>query len=37
VEPGGSLVQFDRAGDYDYTVHVSETKAGAHHGEVIVD
>jgi plastocyanin len=37
VEPGGSRVQFDRAGSYDYSVHVSETKAGAHNGEVVVD
>lgn len=37
VEPGGSLVKFDRAGSYDYSVHVSETKASAHNGEVVVD
>ena len=37
VEPGGSLVKFDRAGGYDYSVHVSETKASAHNGEVVVD
>lgn len=37
VAPGGSLVRFDRAGTYDYSVHVSEAKAGAHNGEVVVD
>jgi len=37
VEPGGSLVRFDRAGTYDYSVHVSQTKAGAHNGEVVVN
>ena len=37
VEPGGSLVTFDRVGAYDYSVHVSEAKAGAHNGEVVVD
>ena len=37
VRPGGSLVTFDRVGTYDYSVHVSEAKAGAHNGEVVVD
>lgn len=37
VQPGGSLVRFDRVGTYDYRVHVSEAKAGAHRGEVVVD
>lgn len=36
VEPGGTLVKFDRAGTYDYSVDVSGTKASAHNGEVIV-
>jgi plastocyanin len=37
VAPGGSVVKFDRPGDYDYSVHVSGTKAAAHNGEVVVD
>jgi hypothetical protein len=37
VPPGGSLVRFDRVGTYDYRVHVSEAKAGAHRGEMIAD
>jgi plastocyanin len=37
VEPGGSLVTFDRAGSYDYSVHVSGAKVSAHNGEVVVD
>jgi plastocyanin len=37
VEPGGSVVKFDRRGTYDYSVSVSETKASAHNGEVVVD
>jgi hypothetical protein len=37
VEPGGTVVKFDRAGTYDYSLHVRETKASAHNGEVVVD
>jgi plastocyanin len=36
VSPGGSLVKFDRAGTFDYSVNVSEAKASAHNGEVVV-
>ena len=30
-------MKFDRAGSYDYSVHVSGAKASAHNGEVVVD
>jgi len=32
-----TVVKFDRRGIYDYRVSVSETKASAHNGEVVVD
>ena len=32
-----TVVKFDRRGIYDYRVSVSETKASAHSGEVVVD
>jgi hypothetical protein len=34
---GRTVVKFDRRGIYDYRVPVSETKASAHNGEVVVD
>jgi hypothetical protein len=33
---GTSKVKFDKAGTYDYAVHVSGTKVHAHTGSVVV-
>jgi plastocyanin len=33
---GGAKVKFDRAGTYEYTVHVSAGKAHSHTGTVVV-
>ena len=33
---GGGRVKFERPGTYEYTVHVSGTKAHAHTGSVVV-
>jgi plastocyanin len=32
----GNRIKFDKPGTYDYTVHVSGTKAHAHTGKVVV-